>query len=413
MIRNRLAFCMAGCVGVVSLLLTACDSGSEAHDLQNRVEVAANNYTQLQLSTVNSTIEVDQAVPLTLNALSSSAGQSSSVADSAVWSVDNPNVATVDRSGILTGLTDGTVNVQARYGPLFAATTVRVSSADLVSIEITAAENPVSECDSVQLTALGSYSDGLEARNLTDYVVWGTVGTATVGAFNSSDPMGLFRSSSSGQLQVTASRNNVTVDPVFSLEILDNLTAFEIPEPAGTLTTSNDLQLSAQATYSDGTTADITDNASWSVSDTTVATIDNTLPSKGLLDASQTGSLSVSSTCGGISGSLSLLSGDPTVAETISFVRDNPFEFTFDQTITLNLQARIVLQTKQEVDITEDSIWTLTQPGNSRNSLSNSVGSKGQLTIRGVGTVRVRVQYDGDEYEDSTLNAPVLEIIVK
>lgn len=404
--RTTIGICL-----LVPLFITACDSGSDARDLQNRVDVAANNYKSLQLSAIKTIIEVGEPLQLTLKALSDTNTQGISVADSAVWSVSNLDVATIDQFGMMTGVADGSVNVQARYGPLIQATSVQVSSAPLVSIQISAPVESVNECGSVQFVASGIYNDGLGFRDLTDNVTWLADEATTVGAFNSSDPSGFFRTNSSGQLSVTASRNNIT-PPSFRLDVLDNLnTVIDIPEPGGTLTTTADLQLSAVATYDGGATADITDNVSWSVSDTAKATIDNLLPSKGLLDASQTGSVTVFAACGGApTGMRTLLFGDPEVAEIVLFSLDSPYEFPYSETTTLNLKAFVRLQTQQRVDVTEDSTWTLSQQGDSRNVLSNRDGSKGELTIRGTGTIVVQVEYTGDIYEDSTLNIGRLEI---
>lgn len=415
MLKNKPASKMAGGVVVLlSLLLAACDSGSDASDLQNRVDVAVNNYTLLQMSAINNIIEVDQSLPLTLNALRDSQAQGTSVADSAVWSVDNPNIATVDGSGMLTGISDGMVNVRARYGPLFSATNVQVSSADLLSIQISAPVARVDECSSVQLTASGTYNDNLDARNLTKFVSWAMDETTTVGAFDSSDPLGLIRTSGAGQLSVTATRHAITVDPAFNLEVLDNLNRVAIDVPTGILTISNDLQLSAQATYEDGTTADITDNVSWSVNATNIATIGNSLSSKGLLNASQTGSVTVSAVCGGVPAEmLTVLSGDPTVIESISFNRNSGDSFPFSLTTTINLRATAQLQTQQSENITEDSNWTLIERGDSQNELNNRAGSKGELTIRGVGTIRVQVEYTGDKFDGGRVRTAQLEIIVR
>ncbi len=416
-VKNRPMLSMfAGPLLVCAVFIAACNSSSDRQDLQTRVEVAESNITSLQMLVTNTVIEVGQSQQVTLNALSQSDNQGSSVADSAVWSVSNPDIATVDQSGVMTGIADGVVNVMARFGPLFSAISVQVSSADLVSIQITSPVESVNECDSVQLIANGAYNDGLGPRNLTNDVSWSVVGTTALGVFDPSDPSGFFRTSAGGVLSVTASRNGIVADPSFNLEILNNLGSVMIPEPAGILTTSNDLQLSAVAIYTDDerTTADITDNAIWSVANTTVATVDNTLPSRGLVDASQTGSVTVFASCGdALAGMLTLQSGDPDVVESVFFSRTSPQILTFNGTTTLDLRVSVRLETQQTIVITEDSIWTLVEQGNSLNEISNSSGSRGELTIRGTGTIRVQAEYDGDDFEDSTLNIPQLEIQVQ
>jgi len=299
---------------------SACDSNGDALDLQNRVEVAAGGYTSIAISATNTTIEVDQEQQMVLNALADEEVIGTEVTESAVWSVSDASVARITQAGVLTGLADGTVNVNARYGPLFTATTIRVSAAVLTSIEIVAPAQSVDECSSVQ------------------------------------------------------------------------------PENPDTPDT------------------DITDNVAWSSSSTSIATVDNTLPVKGQVDAIRNGSVTISAACGSVSdATLTLLAGDPTVVETVFFGRSSPFDITFNSERQFQLRSFVRLENQQNVEITEDSDWTFVNRGNSQNELNNNDDFKGLLTIRGTGRIVVQVEYTGDAFDetDSTLNTPRLEINVR
>lgn len=422
MILRKFRLKAFGKVVVIALAAagSACDSDGDARDLQNRVEVAAGGYTSIAVTAINTTIEVEQDQQMVLNALADEDVVGTQVTESAVWSVSDASVARITQTGVLTGLVDGTVNVNARYGPLFTATTIRVSAAELASIEIVAPAQSIDECSSIQLVARGNYGDG-EPRILTDIVNWSEQSTTTVGSFNVSDDAGLYRTSSAGTVTISATRGEVVSDPPLSLTVLDNLASISIPENTATLTTSNSVQLSALATYTDPESpatpaTDITDNVAWSSSSTSIATVDNTLPDKGQVDAIRNGSVTISAACGNVpDATLDLLAGDPTVVETVYFSRSSPFDITFNSERQIQLRSFVRLENQQEVEITEDSDWTFVNQGNSQNELNNNDDFKGLLTIRGTGRIVVQVEYTGDAFDetDSTLNTPRLEINVR
>ncbi len=65
-------------------------------------------------------------------------------------------------------------------------------------------------------------------------------------------------------------------------------------------------QLTATATYSDRSTGDVTGQANWSSSDSTVATVGNVGGTKGIVTASAAGAATITATAGGISGDTAL-----------------------------------------------------------------------------------------------------------
>ena len=406
---------------VLAAIASGCDSGGAARDLESRVDVAADGFSSITIDGTNSVIEVGQPQQMILNALADEDITGTTVTESAVWSVSDTSVANITQSGLLTGLADGTVNINARFGPLFSATTVRVSSAPLVSIAIEGPEDGVDECSSVQLVAIGNYGDGEPPRILTELVNWAGESETTIGAFNPSDNAGLFRTSGAGAATITATRGDVVSDPPFGLNVVQNLAFISIPANTTTLTTSNSVQLSALATYTDsespGTPAtDITDNASWSSSSTSIATVDNTLPARGRVDANRNGSVTISAACGSVpSASLDLVAGDPEVVESVFFSQSSPLNLTFNSERQIQLRSFVRLETQQEIEITEDSDWTFVSQGNSQNELNNNDGFRGLLTIRGTGQIVVQVEYIGDDFDEaeSILNLPQLEINVQ
>jgi len=79
----------------------------------------------------------------------------------ASWGSDTPAVATVDPGGFAHGLAAGTTQVSASFGGLSGSTSLTVTAAALVSIAISPALPSLAPGETLHLTALGTFSDGL------------------------------------------------------------------------------------------------------------------------------------------------------------------------------------------------------------------------------------------------------------
>lgn len=398
------------------LLFVACDSDDDARELRNRVTVATQNYNIVEIRSRNDVLETGDVSALELWA-GTDVATDEQTAD-ALWSTSDRNIATVSSAGFVTALADGLVTISASFGSLTDTVELRVSSASLTSISVLAPAT-LNECDSVQLNARGIFAadDGSE-RAITDSVTWSVSNSPdTVGLF-SSTTAGLFRSSNAGAAVVTASRDGISAQT--TITIADNLQVLNLSPENPIITTTSTTQFSVTAEYQDvEETPDVTDNASWSVADTSSASVDNTLPGKGALSAISNSNVTLQVTCGGVQTSAVLEVGDPSIVESLSFGReDNPFEFNFPgEELTVTLRAIATLQTQEEVIITEDVDWITESRDTNLLVLSNDSGSKGQLTVRGRGSITVRIEYDVDEFDEfdevnSTFNTPTLTINV-
>ncbi len=396
----------------VVLLVVACDSDDDALELRNRFAVAADNISSVSVETPLSVIEVDR--PITLSFTSNDTTEN--LAARATWSSSNTSIATVSANGQVTGVADGTVTIQGSLGPYSDSVDIRVSSAPLTGIEFVVPE-PVNECDSVQLQAKGIYaSDDDSVREELSGVVWSVSNSpATVGVF-STTTNGLFRSSNAGTAVVTATRGDVSEQ--LSLVISDNLQNIVITPSEPVVSLSSTTQFTATAEYSTvADTPDITDNVSWSIDKTNLAGIDNTLPGKGAVSATAIGEVVVSATCGGVGPATVAFSiGDPDIVTSIEFEWGSDLVFAYSG--SENERQLIVwanLQNGERVRIEEELNWTVLSGGDTNVlSVSNEEGSKGLLTVRGRGSLSVRVKYDGDRFDndESILNEKTLRITV-
>jgi hypothetical protein len=141
----------------------------------------------------------------------------------------------------------------------------------LTSITITATYSTIAQSTSVKLTATGNYS-GLFTRDISDQVTW-TSNAATVANFvNTTSSPSRVTGLTPGSAVLTASMGGVSAS--FNLTVSSaTATGVTIAPVAPSVAQGLSQEFTATGTFSDSTTQDITFDAAWSSSDTSVATL--------------------------------------------------------------------------------------------------------------------------------------------
>ncbi|MDX7922551.1 Ig-like domain-containing protein, partial [Aeromonas media] len=214
------------------------------------------------------------------------------ISSSIAWLSDDAATATITPNGLLTGVEQGNAEVTASLdGVTGNAVQVTVTDAILTTIEITPPSVSLSKGQTQQLTATATYSDNTTA-DVTSSVAWlsDDAATATITA------TGLLTGVEQGSAEVTASLDGVTGNAV-QVTVTDAiLTAIEITPPSVSVGKGQTQQLTATATYSDNTTANVTSSVAWLSDDAATATITAT----GLLTGVEQGSAEVTASLDGV-----------------------------------------------------------------------------------------------------------------
>lgn len=405
-------------IGLFSLaaVTVGCDSNN-LDTLESRLLVARNSITSVQLSAPATIIEVGVGRSLSLAGTISNSSVETDLTDSAIWSSSDTAIITVNSNGVVTGVANGIAIITGTVGPLSDSIELRASSAALTEITVlgdsqladgSTEGSTIDECTSAQFVARGSYFGEEKDRVITELVDWGQ-SVGNVGVFDTKT-IGLLRSNVAGVATVTASLGNIV--GTFDVTVLDNLSQIVVSDDGTTLSTRNSIDYTATASYADNTTtADISDNASWSLN-ASFATVDNTLPDKGLVVATSTGTGTLTVTCGGVPGVLEISSGSATEITELFFDRDSPFRLTFAglQPLQLGVFTRFENGTNQ--DVTEDSDWVVVTNTNTQNQLDNRDGSKGEVTIRGAGRLLLEARYTDEDNDPPQTFTSRFEIII-
>ncbi len=169
----------------------------------------------------------------------------------------------------------------------------------LTSIEISADYSTIAANTSTRLVAKGNFS-GLFTRDITDQVVWSS-DTASVAEFVTAANASRVTGHAPGSAQLTATVGGISTTYLLTVSSAA-VTGMTITPAAPTLFKGLDTQCAVNGTFTDGTTQDLTFDATWSSDTIAVATVSDDPLSKGLAHAVAIGSATISASFGGISG---------------------------------------------------------------------------------------------------------------
>ncbi|HLJ76566.1 MAG TPA: Ig-like domain-containing protein [Acidobacteriaceae bacterium] len=200
-------------------------------------------------------------------------GSVQDVTSQATWSSSATNVVTVSATGLATGVSQGTATITAAVGSISGTSNATVGAAVLSSITVTPSSASVAAGETQAFAANAIFSDGSQT-DITSSVTWSSsaTGIATV------DATGLATGVASGSASITATSGTVSGSASLTVTAA-KLTSIDISPDGDSIPVGGQDQLLLTGTFSDGTTQTIT-NATWSSSDSTLASVD---PNTGLV----------------------------------------------------------------------------------------------------------------------------------
>ncbi len=315
-------------------------------------------------------------------------GSKQDVTAQASWSSNNQAVAAVSAQGEVTGASVGPATVTANFMGKVGSTTIEVTAATLNSIEIT----PVTPVIRLPATgtviqrffATGLYSDGTTS-DVTGQVTWESNNPAVLEFAGGLGNAGVATAKTTGGATVTARLGAVTATT--SVMVMSaTITSIRVTPVNPTLPRDTTQAFTATATYSDGTSADVTGSAVWSSGDSAVISVSSTGVATGLA----VGSTSVRATIGQVSGSAFVTVS----AVTLTSLVVSPPAGTVPIGAKLPLTATANYSNNTTKDVTADGVWTSSNGAIA--SVSTSVPTAGQVTgVMVGGPVDITVSFGG------------------
>jgi hypothetical protein len=250
-------------------------------------------------------------------------GTQQAISSSVTWQTSLSSVAAVNAQGYVTAAGKGAAQVSAAYQGMSGSASITVGPAALVSITVSPNQSSLPIDETEQFTATGNFTDG-STQNLTQSVVWSSSGS-NIASVNST---GMAVANAVGTAMIGANSGNVTGTASLTVNPAAVVTLNIVPSTLSILLGSSS-QLQAIATFSDGTTQDMTATVTWSSMQPAIAIVS----SSGLTTAETVGSTTILAQGSGLTAS-----ADITVLPLLIvnyFNRANALQYGFDSTIRL------------------------------------------------------------------------------
>jgi uncharacterized protein YjdB len=214
------------------------------------------------------------------------------------WSSSNTAVASIGKTNpIATGLTPGSTNITATLGATSGSTMLEVTNATIVSISVTPTGRTIAPTTELSFTATGTFSDS-STQVITTDATWTSsdIAVATVGAEGGATAV------AAGTTNITAAFGGKSGSSLLTVSSV-TLKSIAVAPPTAVLAPASTLSYVATGTFSDGSTAIVTDVVTWSSSASNVASIS----SFGQVTGQSAGTATITAQQGSVSGTAALV----------------------------------------------------------------------------------------------------------
>lgn len=313
------------------------------------------------------------------------------------WSVDDASVATISSSGLLTAVEDGSTVVTASQDGVSASVEVIVPPPELLTLTVTPSTATITIGGNVTFTASGTYEGSDEAVPVA--ALW-EVSDEDVAEINSG---GTATGLDTGTVTVRASSGGRTATATLTVNEVPTLTAITVTPAAATAAIGDSISYLATGTYtySDGSTMTDEVDVTWSVANTTIASIDAV---RGVALARSQGTTDVRAVNGGIIGTATITVTAPELREVIV----TPTTASVPAGAVQTFQARGVYSDSPVPRVISGTVnWTVDD--GSVASLSSTTGSDVNASGLAVGSATLTASSGGFS-DDATLTVTAAEL---
>ncbi len=353
----------------ICLLLSGCGGGGNSNSTNSQK-------TLTQVSISPQTLSVAKGASHQMAVMATfSDGSQQNVTASASWSSNPSGAVSVSGAGQLTGMTQGTAQVSAQYQGMTGKASITVTAAALVSIAVSPNQSIVPLGASEQLSVTGTFTDG-STSDVTSSVTW----SATPAADVSVSTAGMLKGLATGSVQVSAQYQSMTGNASVTVTKAA-LSSITISPNPSSIPVGLSEQLSAMGNFTDGSTMDLTQMATWSAAPSSSASLSVT----GMLKAVAQGSVQVSAVFQSVTGNAAVTVTPPALVSIA--VTPNLSDVPIGR--TEQLAATGTYTDGSTADITALASW------NTNPSVFATISSAGIVSGVAVGNVQVSASYQG------------------
>jgi len=247
------------------------------------------------------------------------------ITDSVTWSSSDTTVASIAGTGLATAVALGSATISATLDSVTGTTTVNVQPAVLSFITVRPANRKIAPLTSQQFRAIGNFTDG-STRNVTGQVSW----TSSNPAVATIARGGLAKALTPGTTTITAKLGSISGSTTLDVSNA-NIVSVTVTPSGRTIAPGTRLGFAARGLFSDRTRQVITRDSTWASDNPAVATVGG----RGNATAIAPGTVNISATFDGVSGSAPL-----TVSSaTLTSISVAPANAVLAPTTSVNLVA--------------------------------------------------------------------------
>jgi uncharacterized protein YjdB len=294
------------------------------------------------------------------------------------WSSSASNVLSIASTGLATAVSTGTSTITAASGGISGAATVTVTGATLVSLAIAPLNSSMPIGATRQFTATGTFNDST-TRDMTLSVLWGS----SNGSIASIDDKGLVSSSATGQVTISANWGSITQSTPLTVSTV-KLVSITVNPTNGRVAPHTSALFTAVGNFSDGSTANLK-TVSWKSSKPQFASI----RSSGLAHGKKAGTVTISATSSGVTGTATLVIGTGTLVSVIV----SPVNPVVSSGSTQQFAAIGSFSDGTTQDITYNSHWSSSAATIA--TIANNPSVAGLATTTSPGTTTIGVNSKG------------------
>lgn len=295
------------------------------------------------------------------------------------WSSSDTSKVTVNAAGGVRGLVKGSATVRASLSGLQAMTTITVTDAVLTALQVGPTTPLLALGLTQQMTATGIFSDGTN-QNVTTMATW-TSSATTVATVS---PAGLVTTVGVGDTTITAAFGGRTASTTVTVTAAALRSIAITATPSLSVAAGLTLSLTATGTFTDNSTMDLSDMATWSSSNTAIATMAGRVAT-----GVAVGNATISAVMNGVTGTATL---QVTPALLVSLAV-TPADTTLPLGSTRQFTATGTFTDSSTQNLTTQVTWTSSD--DTRVVISNADGSRGVATGLTTGTVTITATLGG------------------
>ncbi len=305
------------------------------------------------------------------------------------WTSTDTTVATIGAgTGRAQAAGVGSTTITATLGSVSGSATLNVTAATIQSITVGPSSTTIPPLTTEAFIAIGTFSD-MSTQNLTQQVTWTSSKPAVATISNSPGSYGVATGVSPGgstkiSAQFAFGGASATGSAPLDVSSVTVSSIAVTPQTAG-LGVGTTLPLQAVATFSDSSTQNIDTVATWSSSDTTVATVD----SSGDVTGVATGSVTISAALDGVTSNSASLT-----VESVASIAVTPASGTVAEGTSIPFAATGTLTDGTTTqNLTSSVTWTSSDLAIA--TVSSASGSYGQVTGIAPGVAPIGASFSG------------------